>query len=464
MKSVFWKIVQNAKGFRGSRRLHFSHSINRRSPETTPSILEITCLLHRVQEPIVSLDRVALLICIDADDQESFYGVTSRSFPSFDRPRSPSLLLDSDAFSSAPSLARFSAYPVKADDQVNESGRSSRGLLGRKGTAVLNKVLPRSLRLKRWASTPSLPKLQISSPPPLPPMTSSTISSPNQRSRSSTLVPPNTAFDYDPDRYSDDEEDEEARRPTTRGTMMSREQLPTPPFLPTASSALPYIPPLDSPLSFAFPQSPAASVHNLTSASQGQIYSSPVVSPPVRNNSITSLSNQSLTSLSQLSSPPFISPQHRPSDVLSPSMPPPAAPVLNIASLRGITTPQHSPQLSHRPFPSTSLQMSEENKVEELLQQMEIEDDAFAATEQRMATSGWSTETELGELRAKRQAVRRDWEERIEVARKKRRGSDGVSSHGSISASGEPSATPVITLQATPNPPSTPISAPPPQL
>jgi hypothetical protein len=108
--------------------------------------------------------------------------------------------------------------------------------------------------------------------------------------------------------------------------------------------------------------------------------------------------------------------------------------------------------------------MSEENKVEELLQQMEIEDDAFAATEQRMATSGWSTETELGELRAKRQAVRRDWEERIEVARKKRRGSDGVSSHGSIGASGEPSATPVITLQATPNPPSTPISAPPPQL
>jgi len=244
---------------------------------------------------------------------------------------------------------------------------------------------------------------------------------------------------------------------------MSREQLPTPPFLPTASSTLPYIPPLDSPLSFALPQSPSASVHNLA-LSQGQIYSPPIVSPAVRNNSITSLSNQSLTSLPQLPSPTFISPQHRLSDTPSPSMPPPPAlPLLNMASMRGITTPQHSPQVSHRPFPSVN-QIADENKVEELMQQMEIEDDAFAATEQRMATSGWSTETELGELRAKRQAIRREWEERIAVARKKRRGSDGLSSHGSISASAEPSATPVITLQATPNPSGTPVLSATPQL
>jgi hypothetical protein len=108
--------------------------------------------------------------------------------------------------------------------------------------------------------------------------------------------------------------------------------------------------------------------------------------------------------------------------------------------------------------------VSEENKVEELMQQMEIEDDAFAATEQRMATSGWSTETELGELRAKRQVVRREWEEKIDVARKKRRGSDGLSSHVSVTATAEPSATPVITLQATPNPSSTPILSATPQL
>jgi hypothetical protein len=80
---------------------------------------------------------------------------------------------------------------------------------------------------------------------------------------------------------------------------------------------------------------------------------------------------------------------------------------------------------------------------------MELEDSAFAATEQRIATSGWSTETELGELRAKRHDVRREWEGRIEVARKKRRGSDGFSTHGTITT--DPSATPVITLQATPN-------------
>ena len=396
--------------------------------------------------------------CVDADDQEAFYGMTSQSFPSLDRPRSPSLLLDSDAFSSVPSLPVFPPYSLKADDQSNDSGRSSRGLLGRKGTAVLNKVLPRSLRLKRWASTPSLPKLQITSPPPLPRMASTTIlPSPTQTSRvSGTLVPPNTAFDYDPARYSDDEDEDEARRPTTRGTMMSREQLPTPPFLPTSSSTLPYIPMLDSPMSLAFPQSPSASVHNIATSSQGQIYCPPVVTPTIRSNSITSLSNQSMTSVSQIPSPTFISPPQRPSDIISPSMPPPAASILNMASLRGVTTPQHSPQLTHRPFPSSNVQLSDENKVEELLQQMELEDDAFAATEQRMATSGWSTETELGELRAKRQAVRRDWEERIEVARKRRRGSDGLSSHGSINASGEPSATPVITLQATTNPSNTP--------
>jgi hypothetical protein len=124
-----------------------------------------------------------------------------------------------------------------------------------------------------------------------------------------------------------------------------------------------------------------------------------------------------------------------------------AAPTLNMSSLRGVSTPQQSPQLTQRQFPILN---ADENKVEDLLQQMELEDDAFAATEQRMASSGWSTETELGELRAKRQVVRKEWEERIEVARKKRRGSDGLSTH-SLSMSTELSATPVITLQATPN-------------
>ena len=87
---------------------------------------------------------------------------------------------------------------------------------------------------------------------------------------------------------------------------------------------------------------------------------------------------------------------------------------------------------------------------------MELEDNAFAATEQRMASSGWSTETELGELRAKRQVVRREWEERIENAKrlKKQRGSDGGhSSPGSLlygTITSDSSVTPVITLQATP--------------
>jgi hypothetical protein len=85
---------------------------------------------------------------------------------------------------------------------------------------------------------------------------------------------------------------------------------------------------------------------------------------------------------------------------------------------------------------------------------MELEDDAFAATEERIASSGWSTETELDELRAKRRDVRRKWEGRIEQACKKRRnsdgrrGSDGLSIH--TTSNTDPSATPVITLQATP--------------
>jgi hypothetical protein len=123
-----------------------------------------------------------------------------------------------------------------------------------------------------------------------------------------------------------------------------------------------------------------------------------------------------------------------------------------MASIRSSTTnqtPQHSPQLTNRQFfhlPTTA------EDVEDLLQQMDLEDSAFAATEQRMATSGWSTETELTEIRTKRDSVRREWEERIEQARKKRRGSDGLSTKDSSSFShyGE-GTTPVITLQTSPN-------------
>src|SRR5579859_2940821 len=161
MMFVFSKVVQNATDFKKLRGFHLFQIINPRSPEASPPKPETICLLHQVQDQIV-ITHGFLANCTDVDDQEAFYGVTSRSFPSLDRPRSPSLLFDSDVFSSVPCLPTFPPYPAKADDQSNESSRSSRGLLGRKGTAVLNKVLPRSLRLKRWSSTPSLPKLQIS--------------------------------------------------------------------------------------------------------------------------------------------------------------------------------------------------------------------------------------------------------------------------------------------------------------
>jgi hypothetical protein len=115
------------------------------------------------------------------------------------------------------------------------------------------------------------------------------------------------------------------------------------------------------------------------------------------------------------------------------------------------STPQHSPQLTARQFSSATAE-----DVEDLLQQMELEDDAFAATEQRMANSGWSTEIELVELRAKRQAVRKEWEGRIDDARKKRRGSDRRGSDASRSI-GTVEPTPVITLYTTPNTSSTAI-------
>jgi hypothetical protein len=386
---------------------------------------------------------------IDADDQGGFYGLASQSYRSLERPRSPSLLIDNDTFSSVPHLPSLPPYPSQPEVTSPNRARSTKGLLGRKGTAVLNKVLPRSLRLKRWSSTPTLPKLQILSPPLLPRMasTANTMPSPIQGPRTPGPVPLNTAFDYDPysDTLSDDEDEYEGRRPTTRGTMMSREQLPTPPFLPTFGSSLPYIPPLDSPVSLSFPQSPSASVHNLGLSGQAPIFP-PLQQQSVRNNSITSLSNHSLTSTTPISSPTFASPLHRPLDLHSPVATPPVT-ALNISSLRSIATPQLSPQMTHRQF---FVAVSED--VEDLFQQMELEDTAFAATEQRMATSGWSTETELRELRAKRQVVRREWEERIENAKKKRRGSDGgLSTHGSTygTINSEHSATPVITLPAT---------------
>ena len=343
-----------------------------------------------------------------------------------------------------------------AEDLSSESSRS-RKLLGRKGTAVLNKVLPRSLRLKRWASTPALPKLQISTPPPLPRMPSATAApSPTPISQlSAPPVPPNTAFEYDPysDRLSDDEDDEETRRPTTRGTLMSREQLPTPPLLPAVAPTLPFIPPLDSPGSLSLPQSPSASVHNLPMSSQNSLFAAAVgQGPAVRNNSLTSLSNQSIPSSTPIPSPTtYVSPHQRPFDFI----PPASTLTLNMSSLRGGISTHSSPQLTQRSLAAGQPSLSEDNVVEDLFQQMELEDDAFAATEQRMATSGWSTETELLELRAKRQVVRREWEERIEAAKKQRRGSDGVNQFGTVGtmvssttggSENSTGATPVITL------------------
>ena len=208
---------------------------------------------------------------------------------------------------------------------------------------------------------------------------------------------------------------------------MSREQLPTPPLLPTVASTLPYIPPLDSPVSLSFPQSPSASVQNLTISGQTL-----VVPSKSRTNSITSSSNQSLSSITPITSPTVFSGHQR--DTFSSVMPPP-----NLSTLRNISSPQLSPQFVQRPILIVT------KEVEDLLQQMELQDNAFEATEQRMATSGWSTETELDELRAKRNSVRKEWEERIEVARKNRRGSDaGHSTKGSTSTIENP--TLIITL------------------
>jgi hypothetical protein len=400
------------------------------------------------------------------EELDGFYGLGSRSYRSLDRPRSPSLLLDSDAFSSVPTLPTF---PTASTEDVSSDGGRSRKLLGRKGTAVLNKVLPRSLRLKRWASTPALPKLQISTPPLPPRMPSATAPSPTPVSRLSfPPVPPNTAFDYDPysERYSDDEDDdEETRRPTTRGTLMSREQLPTPPLLPAVAPTLPYIPPLDSPASFPFPQSPSASVSNLPSSDQSPLYAAAIgQGTPVRNNSLTSLSNQPLPSSTPIPSPTtFVPPGQRPFDIFSSGMAPPPL-TLNMSSVRGASSTHPSPQSTQRQFPATPTPTTEDNVVQDLCLQMQLEDNAFAATEERMATSGWSTETELHELRAKRHRVRREWEERIEFFKKQRRGSDGFTQSGT--AVGTPTSTttselavttPVITLPnstGTPVPPS----------
>lgn len=343
---------------------------------------------------------------------------------------------------------------MRSDESPVERTRPSRGLLGRRGTAVLNKVLPRSLRLKHWSSTPILPKLRILSPPPLPRISPSvnTLLSPTLCPRTpGPPVPPNTAFDYDPysDQQSDDgdDDDDETRRPTTRGTVMSREQLPTPPLHPTLSPTLPYIPPLELPGSSSFPLSPSSSVHSFGLLNQFSLFSP--VQPDTRNNSLTSLSNQSLTSNTPISSPTFASPRQRPLDIHSPSKLPAAAGI-NISSPRSPGTPQHLFQASHRQFPPT---VSEEIDIKDLLQQMDLENNAFAAAEQRMAASGWSTEAELSELREKRQAVRREWEERIEKARKKTRRSDSISAQGSSHGANtsDPPATPVITLHATPN-------------
>ncbi|OLL24789.1 hypothetical protein NEOLI_003947 [Neolecta irregularis DAH-3] len=55
--------------------------------------------------------------------------------------------------------------------------------------------------------------------------------------------------------------------------------------------------------------------------------------------------------------------------------------------------------------------------MEDIIAQMNVEDAAFHATEQRLVESGWSSELEIENIRRLRSDIRKIWEDRISEAK-----------------------------------------------
>jgi len=59
------------------------------------------------------------------------------------------------------------------------------------------------------------------------------------------------------------------------------------------------------------------------------------------------------------------------------------------------------------------------NSLADMIEQMQIEDDAFVITEKHLTESGWSTPEEIESIRLQRRESKHDWQRRIEDAKQK---------------------------------------------
>lgn len=97
-------------------------------------------------------------------------------------------------------------------------------------------------------------------------------------------------------------------------------------------------------------------------------------------------------------------------DIVSAPPPPLVSPLASpqLASVPFFETLSHSTSTAsslHGPGPVES--------IDDLLQQMDIQDAAFEATEKTMQSSGWSSSEDIKQLRQTRASVRVDWETKI---------------------------------------------------
>lgn len=100
------------------------------------------------------------------------------------------------------------------------------------------------------------------------------------------------------------------------------------------------------------------------------------------------------------------------------STPPPASPSTGSSKLSVVAErdPVFAPPISERPQRLLSPYNATDEELEEIMRLMQEEDRSFQATEESMIQSGWSSESEINDLKQRRQEQQNLWQRRLDDA------------------------------------------------
>ncbi len=136
-----------------------------------------------------------------------------------------------------------------------------------------------------------------------------------------------------------------------------------------------------------------------------------------------SISGKAQSEIDYLGSSPSLPPTLAPSALIS-AQPSPSrsrkGTLINDVAPSPLASPSLScpstfdgPPMMKRQSASPLIETADRN-LTEILEQMRLEDNAFEATEESMISSGWSSESEINELRKRRFDLRNSWEQRLQ--------------------------------------------------